>query len=346
MKRAESTGRKRIKLGSFRFLFLVIIAVAIVGGCKRDLTPDGPNLQDRFGPFNVVSHLTISRDSVDFTGGQSVVFNAQFNKNVNWIITIVGNDNGAIKKITGFSKDINSSNATWTGTTTTLPLFKPEQCSVQLTIPEEPNYLDTGAVKVLTPHKYPGTLFTDFETDQSANMQLGNYEFELTSNSGRTNSITAAQGDYCYFLQGTDNVVSNFFVGLVNIFPEINNTTYVELPTYVPDNVYFNFFLYNDGSPHGIAVVQFAYDSNNNGQYDDGVDQLIQLTGDYPMNFTGWKQYSNTMAQIGLTEAQMHKIVAIRVLLISDKNNQPNPPNQVELGIDYMIFTVGSPLQI
>jgi hypothetical protein len=47
-----------------------------------------------------------------------------------------------------------------------------------------------------------------------------------------------------------------------------------------------------------------------------------------------------------ITQAELEKLVAIRLLLISDMNSQPNPPLQVTYGIDYMTFTQGGPLEL
>ncbi|MFN2429054.1 MAG: hypothetical protein ABR574_03480, partial [Cryomorphaceae bacterium] len=249
--------------------------------------------------------------------------------------------------IEDFSRLINSENATWTGRTSQLPFFKAEPCSVELTVPTESDFGGSMAdVTVLEPRVYSGSLYTDFEEDPQGNINLGNFEFELTNNTGRSSIVTPAQGDFFWLMEGTDDVVPNFFTGLIEINPGINGNTYVQLPTTVPENLFFNFFLYNDGRPHGIAVIQFAFDSNDNGVYDDGTDATFQLEGDFPLDFTGWRKYSHSMADVGMSQAQLQKIVTIRVLLISDMNNQPNPPLEVQFGIDYLTFTAGAPFQL
>ncbi|MCA1761777.1 MAG: hypothetical protein ABR574_03475, partial [Cryomorphaceae bacterium] len=78
-------------------ILLFCAVLVITTSCERDdEDPAGPNLQDRFGPFEVVSELTLSRDSVNFAEGENVVFDAEFNKNVNWVITITGLESGAV----------------------------------------------------------------------------------------------------------------------------------------------------------------------------------------------------------------------------------------------------------
>jgi hypothetical protein len=150
---------------------------------------------------------------------------------------------------------------------------------------------------------------------------------------------SACHEEYSFRLEGTDDVVPNFFVGLAWMSPMMNGDTYVQVPTTVPENLYFNFFLHNDDRPRGICVIQFAYDSNDSGTFEDGIDQTFQFPGDFPLNFNGWKQFGHSMADVGMTQEQLSKIVNISVILISDLNAQPDPPTEVAFSIDYMTFT-------
>ncbi len=328
-------------------ILTALLIMGIFAGCDHETDEfDGPDLVDRFGPFNVVTPFAVSAESVDFPTDGSVFFTGAFNKSVNWVIQITGSESGAVRIIEGFSREINEGNATWTGGTTVLPFFRAETSTAIIRVPEEPTYGDTLTVEVLAPKVYPGFLFADFETSPGANIEFGNYEFELTNATGRVNDGTAAEGNFYYNFRGTDNVVPNFFVGLINIFPGIVGETYVPLPNTDPNNVYFNCFIKHDLSPHTIAVIQFAFDTNNNGVYNDGADQTFQVAGDFPLFWNGWRHIHHPMSATGMTSAQLEKIVAIRVLLISDNNSQPSPPLEVGFGIDFITFTQGGPLQL
>lgn len=331
-------------------IYHIITAFALLfsfTSCDHETdTFDGPDLIDRFGEFIVIDSLGQSRTTVDFSAGENVVFTAQFNKNIEWIIEIVGQESGARKLIEGFDKDIDASNATWVGNTTELPFFRNEMCSVKITVPEEPDFIDSAMVEITGLKAYEGALFTDFEGDLGNNIDPGNFEFELTPNTGVKTDSLAAQGESYYYFEGTDNLNPNFFVGLININSTIAGSTYASFPTTIPENLYFNCFLYSDGGPHGIAVIQFVFDSNDNGVFDDGVDQTFQLDGDFPLNWTGWRHIHHSMADVNMTQAQLEKLVSIRVLLISDNNAQPNPPLQVDFGIDFMTFTQDGPLEL
>ncbi len=328
-------------------LLPVLLICALISACDHETDEfDGPFLVDRFGEFTVVQGLGISQPTVDFAAGETVFFTAEFNKNVNWIIQITGMESGAVKRIEGFDRSINAGNATWTGGTTDLPVFKAENCMVELLVPEEPDFMDAGEVEVISAKIYEGGLVTDFETDPGADIFFGNFEFELSPESGRRDDIPAAQGDTYYLLRGTDNSVPNFFVGLMRINASITGETYMPFPTTVPEELYFNCFMYSDGSPHTIAVIQFSFDSNDNGVYDDGIDANFQVPGDFPLTWEGWRHINHPLSEVGITQEQLEKIVAVRFLLISDMNSQPDPPVPVDYCFDFVTFTAGGPLEL
>lgn len=322
-------------------LGLLLATGAALGGCDHGTEPDGPNLIDRFGDFAVLDSLAASRSAVDFAAGETVAFTARFNKQVDWIVEITGRESGAVKRIEGFSNELTVENARWSGSTTTLPLFKDEAVDVALVIPAEMQDTMRTAVEVLSPRPYPGDVAADFEgTD---NITVGNFEFEF-QNAGLSSSVPAGQGDTFYLLRGTDRNVRNFFVGLIDIRPR-SNASFFTVPTSVPEDLYFNMFLRGLGTDFTIAVVQLIADANGTGRFEDGQDTVFPF-GDIPVDFDGWRLFSKTAGEIGMTQTQAQQIVAIRVILISDNNAQPTPPLQVAFGIDYLTFTAGSPLPL
>ncbi len=337
----------------YNIIFTALLAL-VVSGCSHETdTFDGPNLIDRFGPFSVDTDLGVSQPQVDFAVGETVFFTAEFNKNVNWVVEITGTVSGAVKRIEGFDKSVNASNALWDGGPTNLPLFANEVCNVVLTVPEEPSYMGTGTVETLSKKDYSGSgaLYTDFESDLGVNAVIGNFEFELTAESGRQTD-NPAEGDHYFLVEGTDDVVPNFFVGLVELKASLTGQTYAPVPTTVPEELYFNCFMYSEGTPHGLGILDFYIDENNNGTYEEAGDVAFRVPVDYNLaTWDGWIQVSHPMSEIQsngvpITQEQLSKIVNIRLLLISDMNSQPNPPIKVGFGIDYMIFTNGGPLEL
>ncbi len=329
---------KRIAL-SYIVLFSLLI------GCQPDKDVfDGPSLINRFGEFQLLDSLSVSEPEVDFSTGETVFFSADFSKSIAWVLRITGQNSGAVKLIEGFDSELNLDNATWNGTTTSLPFFNAEPCVAELIIPEEDSLTVSVPLTVTGRRTYEGNLVTGFETDLGSGFFLGDFEFEFEGQTGIRSDIPAGEGDRFFYLEGTDDVVANFFVGLMRIFPSVNGNTYFNLPTTVPDNAYFNFMLYGENTPNTIAVVQLFTDANGNGTFEEGGDQSFQLEGDFPVNFSGWQLKSFTLGEIGMNEQQASEIVAIQVLLISNLNGQPSPPLPVKYGIDYLTFTSGEPL--
>ncbi|WP_412063062.1 hypothetical protein [Rubrivirga sp. IMCC45206] len=324
---------------------LVLALGLVAAGCDHVTDFDGPNLIDRFGEFTLLDPLEASQPTVDFAAGDVVAFTATFNKQVEWVLELTGQRSGAIKRIEGFSTEVTADNATWTGGTTELPLFKDELVDVALIIPSEAA-ADTSrtTVEVLTPKSYPGSVVAAFEGNDR--ITVGNFEFEFAPSSGISTEVPPGQGDGFYLLRGVDDVVRNFFVGLIDIRPPgVTGAGYFGVPTTVPEDLYFNMFLYSFNTPHTIIVVQLIADANGNGTFQDGQDTVFPY-GDIVPDWEGWRAFSKPLSEIGLTATQASQIVAVRVLLISDSNSQPTPQIAAQYGIDYITFTAGGPLEL
>ena len=340
----------------FALGLVMLLGLAAVG-CDHATDFDGPSLIDRFGDFALLDPLEANRATVDFAEGESVTFSARFNKRVNWVLEIVGQESGAVKRFEDFSAELTAENTRWTGGTTELPFFKDEPVEARLFVPEEESDTTRASVEVLTPRSYPGIVIADFEGDDAIAVFDPEFEFEEI---GISTEVPPAQGEGFYLLRGTDAPQTNFFVGTVRVFPPGGGT--FEVPTNVASELYFNCFLYGYGTAYTIAVVEVIVDANGNGTYDENgqgvpLDTVVPLGGDveFPnigiVDFEGWQAYSEPASSfgkfgVGLTDQQTQQIVAVNVVLISDENAQPNPPLQVEYGIDYLTFTAGGPLQL
>jgi len=323
-------------------ILLLALGFTLASGCNHVTDPfDGPDLNDRFGPFAFTEDLALSQSSVDFSTGQTTFITAAFSKNVNWVVRITGQESGAVKLIEGFSNRLEEENATWNGTTTDLPLFRDETCTVELIVPGEDSISQSVQVEVTGSRLYEGSVAIDFETNPGANLFLGNFEFDLTDRTGIQSDIPAAQGSNYYLFEGSDAVVPNNFAGLIRIFPGVNGLTYFDMPTTVPESSYFNFMLYGDGAPNTIAVIQFFTDTNGDGEYTDGTDQSFEL-GAFNVDHGGWKLVSEPMATAGMSQAQLEQIVCIQVLLI---HATQGGSELVRFGMDYLTFTQDQPLQ-
>ncbi len=254
---------------------IVLVVVLGTAGCDHITEPDGPRLVDRFGPFTPLDPIAADRAAVDFAGGERVSFTGSFSKQVNWVIEVTGQESGAVKRIEGFSAQLDASNAAWKGGTTELPFFKDEPVEAALFVPSENSDTSRVTVEVTTPRTYPGNVFADFEG--ATDIFVGNFEFEL-ENSGITSEVPAGQGDAFFLMRGTDDVVANFFAGLIDIRPE--GAGLFPVPTTVPEDLYFNFMVGGIGADFTIAVVQLVVDGNESGAYEVDQDTVFPF-GDF-----------------------------------------------------------------
>lgn len=332
------------KVNFFYGCFMLFLVIGI-SGCRQETTRfDGPNLVDRFGPFASLSELTASQPTVDFADGETVFFKASFNKNVAWVLEITGSVSGSVKTIEGFSSELNASNATWNGGTTKLPLFKGEVCNVVLTVPEETGFMATATLETLSGKQYEGKLITDFEEALGLNANVENFEGELQVS---RETDFPAEGNFYYRMSGTDSNLPNYFVGLVDLKSTLTGDNYIKFSTTVPEELYFNCFIYSDAGLYGSAIIEFFVDSDGSGDFDRELDSVLPVQSSHNLAaWEGWRKISFPMSEVGATQADLEKIVAIRLLLISDLNAQPNPPIPVDYGIDYLIFTEGGPLEL
>jgi hypothetical protein len=327
---------------------LSLVVGLALAGCDHATDFDGPRLIDRFGDFALLDTLTASQDAVAFSSGESVVFSARFNKQVNWVLEITGQESGAVKRLEGFSEELTAENARWEGGTTELPLFKEEAVEAALFVPAEDSDTTRVTIAVVETREYPGIVAADFEEDAGSDILLGNFEFEFDLEAtGLSAEVPAGQGDFFYLLRSTGGpvVADPFFIGLIRINASITGQTYFPVPATVPEDLFFNAFLYSFGTPNTIAVVQLAVDTNGSGAYEDGQDATFPII-DQPVDWEGWRAFSIPLSATAISPAQTEEIVAIRVLLISDNNNQPSPPLPVDFGIDYITFTAGGPLEL
>lgn len=325
---------------------LFAASLSLFSACDKDPEFEGPSLVDLYGEFSVLSPLEVSNSNVNFAEGESTTFTALFSKNVNWTLRIQGQESGAIREITGFSNELDASNARWTGSTTILPMFREEACNVTLTFANEPDTL-TNNLTIEAAKINEGLLLSDFEDGFPADwvpfVQSGaNMSFFVDE------GPAAGQGNAYYDMGGEVNW--DYLIGMF----DIPGSAYGEDPSFPlssnPGNVYFNTLLYNPaGITNAITLIQFREDDNGNGVYENNEDMWsIEVTG----LSNGWHHLSSRYSDIptlvngapaaplgnGVYEPQ--KLLTVSVLFLA------NPATGYSQNyIDYLIFTENGPLQ-
>lgn len=332
--------KKNVIIGTLTLLMLAFIA------CERtEEVFQGPDLDNIFGPFSILEDLDISNRNVDFEAGQTTTFSAIFSKQVDWELHIIGQNTGAHKIISGFSSELDASNARWNGTTTEIPLFSAEECAVELRIPSD-SVIVYDTLNVTSTRMINGLVVADFESGI-------NNDWNIFAQSGAdmsffiSNEVTPAQGNGYYDMGGA--VPWDYLIGLIE-FPAfaLGADTY-DLPN-DPTQVYFNVMLYiPDGIVNEIVLFQFREDDNEDGVYTENAEDMfaLELTG----LDAGWQlvsvRYSDLPTLVngvpsdpfgnGLYEAD--KLSRVSVLFLA------NPASGYSQTLmDYLIFTEGGPL--
>lgn len=328
----------------------IISALALIltlSACEReDKQFMGPALTDIFGDFSVLEEFDISDRQVDFANGESTTFTALFSKQVDWEVRIEGLESGAIKSISGFSSILDAStSAVWNGTTTELPLFKVEECAVELRVPSD-SLVVHDTITVTSVRDISGITIADFENGMQSGWNVfaqsgANMSFAIRDD------IPAAQGDKYYDMGG--EVSWDYLIGLID-FPAsaYPDGTFGLSPD--PSAVYFNVMLYiPEGITNEIVLFRFNEDENEDGLWSDSSEDqwALELTG----LDQGWQQvsirYSDMVTLINGQPAapfgnglyEPNKLHTISVLFLA------NPATGYSQTLmDYLIFTEGGPL--
>ncbi len=315
--------------------------------CNRDKSVQGPLLDDIFGEFSLIEPFTTSTNTVDFSSGEQVVFEATFGKQVNWEIHIEGQLSGAKRIIEGFSNGISASNAIWNGTTTVLPMFKIEPCNAYLLVPGEDNFSsDTLSISVVGERTTTGFVVADFESGfnpgWSTFLQSGaNMNFRIVQ------SPQAAQGNFYYEMGGEVNF--DFLIGLIEFPASAQQLQRYPLSANA-NNVYFNVFVYKPANIRNEFILfRFYEDDNEDGTIQNNEDVYSYETRSLQ---PGWQQisirYSDLVSLVNGQPApaagndilEPHKLGLIDVLLLADPST-----GYSQLYIDNLIFTENQPLQ-
>lgn len=325
-----------------RVLSFIIIS-AMFWGCKHNTeTFDGPDLNDLYGEFYLVSDLQLSAKSIDFAGGETLVFNAELSKRTAWSIEIIGENSGAVSTINGSSRVLSSETATWKGGANTFPGFGVEKAFVKITFPNEENSpVLRDTISLLSPKIDDGFLITGFETGRGETWQSFN---QTTVAAGIVcGDNNAAKGDCYYSFEGV--VGWDWAIASVMVKPD-DNTTF-GLPNN-PNNLFFNVGLKpveSVGPQSSFFLIWFDEDENGDGVFDPTTED--RYVYEYWTENSNWKVLSvkyadlqfdaegNNVEVFGNGLPEPSKLHAINVFYLSNPEN-----GNAKAFVDHMIFTL------
>ena len=325
--------------------FLLFLFPFFFTSCEKEKI-EGPSLNDLFADLEILEPLSVVGDSVDFASGQNIYFTASFSKQLDWKIQIKGLSSGSVKIILGKSNEINQSNSTWLGNSSSLPFFTNENCDVELSFEIDDttiyNYLN---IQVEKDYQNENTvLITDLENNFNPN-------FTGFFQSGCTRALAiggAGQKDKYLAQFGTCDW--DWLIGYVDYF---STFWYDDKNNMIndPSKLYFNIMIQGASTispvtslPNSLFKLEFYEDENGDDYYDASSEDRFDL--EFDINWTGWRMVSicyndlippSTNSGNGIKEPA--KIFKVRTLLLA------NPESGfAKADIDFIIWSNGAPI--
>jgi hypothetical protein len=331
---------------TLKFIVALIVLGITFSACRKDAPKfDGPSLEELNGGFSILDPFYVSRDSVDFSSGETVYFTCGMSKTSNWKIKITGQTSGAVKEITGTSKTIALNDAIWSGSTSQLPMFRNEICAIQLTFIGESDTI-VDQVKITGVKSNSGYVIADFENGLNSGwtsfiQQGANMDFQI-----KTDNF-APQGDDYLNMAGTVNW--DWLIGLINFKASADG--FVTFPLNPNgNNLYFNAMVYGEpGLLNSIVLFQFQEDENGDGTFTASSDDQYDV--EIKVDWVGWKlisiKYSDLVTLVNGAPSspngnQQHNPDKIKQINMLHLANPLSGPAKTKL--DYIIFTENGPL--
>lgn len=359
----------------FKFsLVIILVLLVVVIACNR-------KKQELIGPSYVaapeglvVTSFTSSSvppAAVNFVLTK-VTFNASFTGTVTWILTIVGQQSGAVYEVSGTGNGF--TNLVWGGSHTGLFFFRTGE-TVTATLSFYGSSLKESLdVKIGTKANfntcqsgnYPKN--ADFETPvqvlpPSGNWASFNYPAGTIVNvdqgitgvdddttqfpiDRKGNRVPAVQGKNFYYIKGLGDSPS-FVSGLLYnkvIGPDSIKTT-------DPNNLWFNVLIYGSGDINAGLDIEFQEaDVPGNNVYDQTLDDAWVYH--LELKHVGWKLFSIKYSDLsrstnpelgghGNNKKEPNRLRQFAFVLLKKQN----PSSPVEVFFDYPIFTLGEPFK-
>ncbi len=335
------------------FLFAFALTMGLAS-CSNEAF-EGPSITTLFGEFEILDSLQVSNASPDFSVNDQVGFHAEFNKDVDWTLVIEGQTSGSRKVITGFSSRLDSSAVVWTGGTSQVPFFTTENCTVQLTVTDEPDTM-YAEVTVLGTRLFEGIPVSDFEAgipDEA--LVFHQFSMNMTFELGQDNPLMGAN----YFKMGGRMGWNEWMLGQID-FP-----LQMEGVTASAENFYLNLGVLS-GMDGAFATDQYVNiliseatgpfndDLSNNGADVFQTDMEVYKYQIRPVDWLGWRYiaipYSDfdVKSQGGDNVRTPADITAIRLQCQSCPSANANCPENADVDvrtdIDFVMFTENAPL--
>lgn len=262
---------------TFNFITVIFIFLLLISCGKEDYI--GPPIEAQFGELIILEPFSSDKPvGVDFSLNDTVRFFSEFSISANYNINISGRNSGANFTISGTGKNL--SNVFWAGNSDNIFFKQYEWCDVVLSFDNSDTTL-SDSILILGERDFSnlGYLLTSYE-DPS--------EYGLVNSQNTTqlqvlnNSSIAIHGNNFLDISGEG---SNTYFGATRISIPLGGIS-------EPDksNIFFNGFFKSDLNGSAVVVKMFE-DENNDGSYDQGIDEA--WTYKFTLNSNGvWNKES------------------------------------------------------
>ena len=344
-----------IKIKLILFLGLVCFLYSCT---KKEF--EGPSIDILYSDFEVIEPLKIINKTPSFSSNEQVGFHCEFNKPVQWKITIMGLSTSANRQITGFSNLIDSNIIVWNGGPSQVPFFSEEVCAIELTFENE---IDTlrDTISIVSAKTYEnGVWLEDFEDGIPVNGLV----YYNTDGGGMTFSVAnddALLGG-SYFKMG-GRVNWDWSLGNLDLPLNITNVGQAS------DDLYINIGILSDlqdlhtGQFINILISEetdIPFNDNPNNNASDLFESTMEVYKmKVPVDWDGWQlksfRYSD-FEPISANDPNINfnmnpsHIRAIRISCQACPSSSGNPicpenfNKDVRTDIDHIIFTINSSL--
>ncbi len=341
-----------------KFIIFLALGFFLHSCTKQEF--EGPSIENLYGEFEVIQQFKITNKNPSFSINEQVGFHCEFNKPVQWNISIQGLSTSANREITGFSNIIDSNIIVWMGGPSQVPFFSEEVCSIELTFENETDiFRDT--ITIVSAKTYDnGIWFEDFEDGIPAEGLV----YYNTDGGGMTFSVAnddALLGN-SYFKMG-GRVNWDWALGNLDLPININNVSQTA------DNLYINIGILSDiqdlhtGQFINILISE-EIDTPFNDNLNNNASDLFESTMEVykmkvPVDWNGWQlksfRYSdfepvspnNQNINFNMNPSEIRAIRISCQACPSSTGNPICPENfgkDVRTDIDHIIFTTNSSL--
>lgn len=358
----------------------------VLNSCKHEPHTEYLGMQYKPVPadFQITTPLASSRGAnVNLHAGDyTSEYTAAFSHEVSWFLTITGTQSGAVKRYSGLSSQITSTEAKWDGGSSNHIFFRKDE-----NIVIELSFLGTDLKQTLNQKltrtkRYEGlvkngvkyTVVDDFEeavanaggedipTDRPFS---GSYK-DLQDSDHVVGAVShqKVQGNFSMLMTGRD-VNSNTYIsgsdqrelmkGLLPKNPPSNANSTVITET-DPSKVFFNMYIYGSGKPNTTVQIKTHEVDNmeninlNTYAFDPVKDD--GYLGDFPVTWTGWRLISVPYSAFKRANDPLNggggngkhepHKIAGLSLLVS---SLPKEGSHVEAFIDFITITQGGPFE-